>query len=93
MEDKKGLVQQEIQFRQQQKRGNNKAQALVKQRQKRKLEIQMQRIKSAKYNSSQKQSRQQKRIWVRGKYDLYKKYPLSMELPRMRPHAVADTKK
>ncbi|MCU7882548.1 MAG: hypothetical protein KZQ66_06700 [Candidatus Thiodiazotropha sp. (ex Lucinoma aequizonata)] len=62
MEDKKGLVQQEIQFRQQQKRGNNKAQALVKQRQKRKLEIQMQRIKSAKYNSSQKQSRQQKRI-------------------------------
>ena len=62
MADKKGFVQQEIQLRQQQTKGKNKEQVIGEQIQKRKLEAQMQRIKSAKYNSLKNQSGQKKRM-------------------------------
>ena len=60
MVDKKGLMHQEILFRKQQKKDKNKEQVIGEQIQKRKLEVQMQRIKSAKYNSLKNQSGQKK---------------------------------
>lgn len=54
MEDKKSFVEKEIEARKKQEKSKAKEQQIADERQKRKLEAQMKKIKAAKYDATQK---------------------------------------